>query len=143
VKKPKVHWMDAGLVCHLLGIRSPQDLRAHPLRGPIFESWVVAEVFKSHASRGLTPSLSHLRQTRGLEVDLLVDRGFDLRGVECKSGATVSSDALEGLVGLESALGAVKPVGRGVLVYGGRDRQRRSGVDVVPWSEVSELDWFE
>ncbi len=141
VKTPKVHWMDTGLVCHLLGIRDPAVLATHPVRGAIFETWVAAEVYKAHAHRGLVPRLYHLRANRGAEVDLLVDRGQDLRGVECKSGATIAPDAFKALSNLPEALGEAAP-GRGVLVYGGRDRQRRSNVDVVPWHAVSAVDWF-
>ena len=126
VKTPKVHWMDTGLFCQLLGIRAPEHLKTHPLRDAIFETWVAAEIYKAHANRGLSPHLYHVRETRGREVDLLVDRGQDLRGVECKSGATVAPDALEGLGSLAETLGSASEVGRGVLVYGGQKRQRRS-----------------
>jgi uncharacterized protein len=142
VKAPKIHWMDTGLACHLLGIRTSEQVRTHPLRGALFETWVAAEIYKAHASRGLSPRLYHFRETRGAEVDLLVDRGRDVRGVECKSGVTLASDALDGLERLETALGGASPVGRGVLVYGGQTRQRRSGADVVPWSALSNVDWF-
>ena len=142
VKTPKVHWMDTGLVCQLLGIRAPEHLKTHPLRGAVFETWVAAEVYKAHANRGLSPRLYHVRQTRGGEVDLLVDRGKDLRGVECKSGATVAADALEGLGSLAATLGPASEVGRRVLVYGGQKRQRRSTADVVPWHALSNVDWF-
>jgi uncharacterized protein len=141
VKTPKIHWMDTGLVCHLLGVRTAEHLRTHPLRGAVFETWVAAEIYKAHANRGLSPRFHHLRETRGAEIDLLVDRGTDLRGVECKSGVTLASDAFDGLDGLETAL-AKSRVGRGVLVYGGQARQRRSRVDVVPWSAVGSVDWF-
>ena len=43
VKMPKLHFYDTGLVCWLLGIRTPDQLRSHPLRGAIFESWVVSK----------------------------------------------------------------------------------------------------
>lgn len=142
VKTPKIHWLDTGLVCHLLGIRSPEHLKPHPLRGAIFESWVASEIYKAHANRGLTPHLYHLRETRGVEVDLLVDRGLDVRGVECKSGATLPSDALGGLKALEERMGQDREVGRGVLVYGGEKRQRRSIADVVPWHALTRVDWF-
>ena len=39
VKMPKLHFYDTGLVCWLLGIRAPEQLRTHPLRGSIFEIW--------------------------------------------------------------------------------------------------------
>jgi hypothetical protein len=38
VKTPKLHFLDTGLACFLLGIRSPQQLADHPLRGAIFET---------------------------------------------------------------------------------------------------------
>ena len=103
---------------------------------------MAAEVYKAHANRGLVPALYHLRQTRGPEVDLLVDRGADFRGVECKSGATIASDALSALNGLAAALGSIRPVGRGVLVYGGSSRQRRTHADIVPWNALAGVDWF-
>ena len=33
-------------MCYLLGIREPEQLRLHPLRGAIFESWMVSEIYK-------------------------------------------------------------------------------------------------
>jgi predicted AAA+ superfamily ATPase len=141
VKAPKIHWTDSGLVCHLLGIREPEQLTTHPLRGAVFESWVTAEVLKAHANRGLEASLYHLRETRGAEIDLLVDRGPDIVGVECKSGATVASDALDGLERLPEVL-AGGTAARGILVYGGDARQRRSAADVVPWTQLDTVKWF-
>lgn len=38
VKTPKLHMVDSGLVCYLIGIRTAEQLRQHPLRGFIFES---------------------------------------------------------------------------------------------------------
>jgi hypothetical protein len=142
VKAPKVHWMDSGLACHLLGIRSPEHLRSHPLRGAIFESWVASEIYKGHAGRGQVPRLHHLRETRGIEVDLIVEGDAGLRGVECKVGATVPSDAFRGLRGLPESTGRGTSTGRGVLVYGGDERQRRSAADVVPWHRVGRVQWF-
>jgi len=39
-KAPKLHFLDSGLACRLLGIGTPEELRHHPLLGPIVESWV-------------------------------------------------------------------------------------------------------
>ena len=52
VKMPKLFFYDTGLVCWLLGIRTPEQLRSHPLRGPIFETWVVSEIVKHRTNRG-------------------------------------------------------------------------------------------
>jgi len=143
VKAPKIHWMDTGLACPLLGIRSAEQLRLHPQRGAIFETWVASEIYKAHANRGLAPHLDHLRETRGTEIDILVEAGLALRGVNCKSGATLASDTLDGLEELPAALGDGRALGRGVLVYGGDTRRRRSTADVVPWHGVGRLHWFD
>jgi predicted AAA+ superfamily ATPase len=38
VKAPKLHFLDTGLLCYLLGISSPEHLVHHPLRGAVFET---------------------------------------------------------------------------------------------------------
>ncbi|NQU65699.1 MAG: ATP-binding protein, partial [SAR324 cluster bacterium] len=53
VKAPKLHFFDSGLVCYLLGIHEPEQLRHHPHRGAIFESWVVSEIYKYSVHSGL------------------------------------------------------------------------------------------
>ncbi len=66
----------------------------------------------------------------------------DLVGIECKSGATVASDALHDLERLQETPGKTHAVGRSVLVYGGEQRQRRTAADVVPWHAVGRVRWF-
>jgi len=39
----------------------------------IFESWVAAEMLKQQVHAGHQPRLYHYRESRGLEVDLLVE----------------------------------------------------------------------
>ncbi len=143
VKAAKLHWYDSGLVCHLLGIGDREQLLHHPLRGAIFESWVAAEAAKHFAHRGLVGGLHHLRRTRGLEVDLVVENGRRLVAVESKSGATPGDAFLAPLLSFrEEALAAgdadaVDPC----VVYGGDAAQTRSGVRFVPWNRVARLNW--
>ena len=47
IKSPKLYFYDTGLACYLLGIKDPQMLPTHPLRGPLFENYQVAEVAKA------------------------------------------------------------------------------------------------
>lgn len=144
IKAPKLHFVDSGLLCHLLGIRSPEQLRVHPLRGPIFESWVASEILKARVHRRRPADLYHLRETGGLEIDLLVEEA-GLTAVEMKSAATVASDFFRNLLALKNRLdkrGAVPGQElRLRLVYGGETAQRREGVDVVPWHAVQDVSW--
>lgn len=145
VKTPKLHMLDTGLLCHLLGIRSPDELRHHPQRGAVFESWVVSEVHKARVHAGLSPDLFHLRQARGLEADLLVAKGARPAIVaDAKSGATIASDWLPPLATLAGELsaahkGAPEPQPR--IIYGGNRKQVRDKSEVIPWHEIQQVPW--
>lgn len=143
VKAPKIHLVDSGLACHLLGIREPDQLRSHPLRGAIFESWVVSEILKARSNRGLEPDLYHLREARGLEIDLIIEAGETLFGVEAKSGATVASGFTDHLREfrrrIEEELPHLHCETR--LVYGGDNVQARGEVCIIPWSAIQESSW--
>jgi predicted AAA+ superfamily ATPase len=144
VKAPKLHFLDTGLVCYLLGIRSPAQLREHPLRGAIFETWVASEILKARVHRALPPSLTFFRDRAGAEVDLVLELGRSLFGIETKSGQTVAEDYFAGLKSMKAALGP-SPARkfRSVVVYGGDQAQRRAQGAVVPWSAVDSFAWWE
>ncbi|MGQ0607935.1 MAG: ATP-binding protein [Chloroflexota bacterium] len=143
VKTPKLHFYDSGLLCYLLGIRRPEHLRDHPLRGPVFETWVVDEVLKSRLHAGMTGGLTFFRDGKGREVDLLVEHGRALTAVETKSGQTVAEDQFAGLAAFAELIASTRraPALRRVLVYGGSARQERTGGIVLPWSSIDRYDW--
>jgi hypothetical protein len=97
VKSPKLYFVDTGLLCYLLGIRRIEDLHRHPLRGPIFENFVVTELRKLFLHHGQRPPLYFWRDSNGREVDVIIDYGNRVVPVEAKSGETVASDAFKGL----------------------------------------------
>ncbi|MGB5831043.1 MAG: DUF4143 domain-containing protein [Thiohalocapsa sp.] len=138
LKAPKLHLLDSGLLCYLLGIQEPAQLRLHPLRGAVFESWVVAEVYKAQTNQGQQPALFHYRERRGIEIDLLVEHGLALDVLEIKSGATVVADFLKHLQRFSERLASLTPprTMRGLVVYGGDASQRRTHAQVVSWRDL-------
>ncbi len=144
IKAPKLHFFDSGLLCNLLGIYETAQLMHHPLRGAIFESWVVSEIYKSRAHRGLPPELFHLRDAKGLEIDLVIDASGVVVLVEAKSGATVSGGFFRSLNRFGELIRSDPQIGKRVeqmLVYGGETGQPRSHTTVVPWSEIQARAW--
>lgn len=143
VKSPKVHFVDTGVACYLLGISAPEQLRHHPLRGALFETWVAAEILKSRLHRALPERLFHLREARGSEIDLVIESGGEIAGVEAKSGATVAPDFFASLrrLGEDLAARGGQVTYRPRVVYGGRERQRRSDVEALPWRDIQEIAW--
>lgn len=143
VKSPKLHFFDTGLLCALLNIRDPEQLRVHSLRGAIFETWVASEILKARLHRGLRRNLHHYRESRGLELDLVVT-SEELFLVEVKSGETVVNEFFRSLRQVsksieESETGSQAP--RAVLVYGGSQLQQRTDVLVLPWREIHTVPW--
>lgn len=140
VKSPKLHFLDSGLACHLLGIRDAEQLALHPLRGAIFESWMVSEIVKNRLNQGLEPGCFHYRETRGPEVDLMVrgSKGWHL--VEAKSAQTLNAEFFQHLHTLFERLGENAVAGLR-LVYGGESPHKRSGVEVLPWRSIQKAVW--
>jgi predicted AAA+ superfamily ATPase len=141
VKAPKLHFLDTGLVCFLMQIREPGQLRLHPQRGAIFESWVVSELYKAMAHQGDQPILHHYRESRGLELDVLIQRNDCLHAIEVKSAATAVADFFRGF---EQLAERVKIAGLplrldNVVVYGGETSQQRSTARLLGWRDVSRI----
>lgn len=105
VKSPKVFFADSGLVCHLLGIESEEELRRSPFLGQVFEGFVAAEVAKLQAGAGRRRELFHFRDQQGLEVDFLVPRGPGrLLLLEVKASATLRSEDADPLTRLRRSI---------------------------------------
>jgi len=142
VRAPKLHFLDSGLACFLLGVRDAEQLRHHPLAGAVFESWVAAEVIKARVHAGERPALHHYRDRKGVEVDLVVDRGDAWVAVEAKLGQTVADDFFRGLESFAGAVGGrQRRAVEALVVYGGETSQRRRDSAVLPWSRVPSHRW--
>lgn len=141
IKMPKLHFYDSGLVCWLLGIREPLQLSTHPLRGAIFESWVVSEVIKHREARGEQNGLHFFRDKAGLEADLIVQSPKGMAIVEIKAGQTVSSDFAGGANKIGELFAKSGTGAERVVVYGGSDQQVRNGVTYLPWRQIQQHDW--
>ena len=134
VKTPKLYFLDSGLMAWLLGIEHAEQIATHPLRGAIFETWVVSEFVKRRTNVGQPPNLFFWRDRAGHEIDLLLHESGLIRPVEIKSGATFQREALRGLEKWRDIAGpeAAQPM----LVYGGSESQSRTQVDLVSWREI-------
>jgi len=131
IKSPKLYFIDTGLLCFLLRIKQPSEIVTHAMRGPIFETFVFSELFKSFAHRGETPPLFFWRDRTGHEVDIVIDAGKMLLPLEIKSGQTVVPSFFDGLR-FFCALGAPASM-TGLLIHGGDTAYVRDDFLVLPW----------
>lgn len=137
VKTPKLYFIDVGLACWLLGIRSTDVLALHPLRGALFETMVVSEFLKTRLNAGEPPELYFWRDNSGLEADLLFEWDGQLQTVEIKSGRTVTQDYIR--AGQRSARFAGNEALTPWLIHAGNDSYQRSGVRVMSWRDIGNL----
>jgi predicted AAA+ superfamily ATPase len=131
IKSPKLYFLDPGLLCFLLRVRRAEELFHHAMRGAIFESLVVSELYKNFLHRGEQPELYFWRDSAGHEVDVVVDLGGELIPAECKSARTVAADFFNELDFWRQLSGA--PGGPAALVHGGESAVRRRETIVYPW----------
>ena len=143
IKLPKLHFFDTGLACWLMGIRDRAQLAVHPLRGAIFEGWVVSEIVKQRFNRGETNGVYFFRDRSGLESDVLVQGRKSLKLVEVKAGQTIASDWAANANKIIGLFARTKQAAAAVVVYGGSQRQERNGVTYLPWNAIQDYSWDE
>jgi uncharacterized protein len=135
IKSPKLYFLDSGLLCYLLRIRDSEELRTHALRGAIFESFIVSELYKAFSHIGEEAPLYFWRDQTGHEIDLIIDTGKKLIPGEIKSSQTLASDFFDGLRYWLSLKG--NPQTTGILIYAGGERSKRDNFSVMPWYDCS------
>ena len=137
IKTPKLYFYDTGLAVWLLSIREARQVETHPLRGALFENWVVSESLKARFNHGLPAHLYFWRDRAGHEVDLLMETTNQLIPVEIKSSQTVNADFFKGLEDWLTLAQPRRP--RAWLVYGGSEDHQRKTTRVLSWRHLPAL----
>lgn len=135
VKTPKIHFVDPGLMCRLLAIRSAEDVALHPLRGAIFETPVVGELAKAFLNAGEDPPIFFWRDRSGHKVDVIADLGARRVPIEIKATEIVRDDDTAAVRRWIRTTGASRV---GVLVHAGDvTRSRPDGVVLRSWRDLT------
>ncbi len=116
VKAPKVHLVDTGLACHLIGADAQRLSADRPLLGRLLETFVVGELRKQVSWTNLQATLYHFRTAAGSEVDMVLEKADGaVAAVEVKASATVDASDFASLRTLRDQLG--KQFRAGVVLY--------------------------
>ena len=137
IKRPKLYFYDVGLASYLLGIEKETHLLSHPLKGFLFENLVITELFKYRLHRGRRAAFQFYRDSNGVEVDLLFQKGPHLLPIEIKSAETIHGKFSKDIAlfeKIESGLDLGKWV-----VYAGHAHQKRQGVDYFNYHRIAEF----
>lgn len=101
VGMPKLHFIDTGLACHLLGLKKPELLHTSHFFGGLVENFVFNELLKHATWSDEDVRFYHFRDTARHEVDLVIERSDGLIvGVEVKASMTVKAEDFTGMAHL-------------------------------------------
>ncbi len=137
IKSPKLYFVDTGIACSLLNIKTAEELSNHYLRGGLVESCIIADLFKQYYNHDQRPALYFWRDLTGNEVDCILEGALHITAVEIKAGKTVNSDFFKTFSYLKQLKEA--PDVRNVVVYAGSQKQTWPEAQVLNWQSAGEL----
>ncbi len=118
VKAPKLHLVDTGLACHLIGADARRLSEDRTLLGRLLESFVVGELRKQISWTEPRTAIFHLRTATGSEADVILEKADgSVAAIEVKASATVAASDFAALKALRDQLG--RQFRAGVVLYAG------------------------
>lgn len=135
IKSPKVYFHDTGLLCFLLGINSVKELRVHFAYGHIFENFVISEVNKRIYNFKLPLKAYFYRDSKQVELDLIIDGGTEMHNCEIKSSKTFDPSFLDNL----SKVNFANVESKKFIVYRGDYEQVVDGVELINHDSLLRL----
>ncbi len=119
-RMPKIHYVDTGLACYLLGLRNEDQLLKSQYYGGLLESLVYMECCKQASWAEEDIGMYHFRDNRQREVDIVLERGNgNVIGVEVKASASVNVQDFKGLAALAEFSG--EAFEQGIVFYTGQE----------------------
>lgn len=137
VKAPKLYFYDTGLACSLLRMSNLQAVTNYFQKGALFENFIINEISKSYFNQGKRPPIYYWRDSKGREIDLLLDLGGQLMPVEIKAGRTFSAGFFKNIEWWNTV--ADLPVVDNYVVYGGEKDWETEHGKLLSWRNTGTL----
>lgn len=137
VKSPKLYFIDTGIACNLLKIRSAQELIDHYLRGELFECLMISDFLKQQYNLEQDPSLYFWRDQGQHEIDCIIDTSKYQIPLEIKASKTVSKSFFEQLEYWKEI--TQQSDAPRYLIYGGLEDHSWKKIKVLSWTSTGNL----
>jgi predicted AAA+ superfamily ATPase len=97
----------------------------------------MGEMIKFRYNQSLPNNLYFWRDSRGHEIDIIIENVNGLFPVEIKAGKTITQEFFKNLIYWQQL--TEQP--GGAVFYAGEIRQKRSdGIDIIPWKQLPEMN---
>ncbi len=134
IKSPKIYFYDTGLACNLLGFQEEGVIFSYYQYGSLFENFIMNEIMKCFTNKGERPKLYFWRESNGIEIDVLLEKGNKLIPIEIKSNQTFKSSFLSN-INKVIKLPKARQWESGFAVYGGDD----SYGNIISWRNLNKF----
>jgi predicted AAA+ superfamily ATPase len=137
IKMPKIYFYDTGILSFLLGIKNAHQIELHYLKGALFETFVIAEIYKFYLNKGFHPDLYYWHDKTGHEIDLIIEQGNKTFAIEIKSAETIVGDFFTGIKYWNSISHNFSK--NNFIIYNGNTEQERDNIKIINWQNLSEI----
>ncbi len=128
-KSPKLYFYDTGLVSYLTAINTIEQYKHGPMKGAIFENYLVTEIIKKEKHNNTHADFYYYRTSSGMEIDLIIDRKQYKELIEIKSGAGFTTRMIQPVEALLSNSDL------GYLLYNGEQFPYKEPIQVINYRD--------
>jgi predicted AAA+ superfamily ATPase len=132
---PKLYFYDTGLCCSLLELETESHVNTHPLRGALFENFIILELLKARFNNGQRSNLFYWRDRTGNEIDLLLDQSGQVVPIEIKTAATFTKDYVKGI----NYWKKINPQTKNSFVVFTGNSSSFNSTDILNWKELGVI----
>jgi predicted AAA+ superfamily ATPase len=140
VKSPKLHFVDSGLAATLGEMDAERWNEDRSRFGHLLESYVLQQLEAMADCMPRPPRFFHYRDRDQTEVDLVIESGNRVWGVEIKAAASVSQQDAKGLLKLSATAG--ERFAQGIVFYDGQATlllHKEPSIMAVPIAKLWEM----
>lgn len=137
IKSPKLYFIDTGIACSLLNIKSVQELSLHYLYGGLVESFIISDLLKQFYNLDQKPSLYFWRDYQGNEIDCFIEAEESIIPIEIKAGQTINESFFKQFFYLETL--EHLPIKDPMVIYGGDQNRSWQKAEVLSWQNAGEI----
>jgi uncharacterized protein len=119
IKTPKIHLVDSGLAATFCNLQASEWNNFSSDFGPLLETFVVQQLITQATWLDEDLRFSHYRDKDQVEVDLVIEQGKKIWGVEVKKAASIQAKDGAGLARLAAQAGS--QFQGGILLYTGNN----------------------
>lgn len=137
IKTQKLYFTDVGLARYLLDIHTKEQLARDPLRGNLFENFIISELLKHQMNKGIEPNFYFFQDSNKNEVDCLYRLGSQFIAIEIKVAQTFTSGFLKGIKSFEETVG--NRFKKGFLIYTGQQEQSIGTCNLLNFRHITNV----